>query len=278
MAINSISNLYDCLNEEIKLNTFIDFKPSNKSNSIPLIILHQTNVYAFYEVENENCEDELKNKLYELQKTLRLSICHFIFIGMLKTSEKTHWLQFDLRDNSLKNIPDTLSFLDKSFNERLISFTQSNMEEIYNKLLFLDNSNNKIKIDAEGNVFIKRGNKFFKASEQSSNKLFWITLLGGWLGIHKFVQGEKIQGFIYLLTIGLFGFGWLMDIISLLLGSIKDDYGLYLLPLDNTNIKALLLFVMIPVAVFMVFFYCKGMLTLLHLTLNWTNSISGLGG
>lgn len=42
---------------------------------------------------------------------------------------------------------------------------------------------------------------------------FLITLLGGFLGIHKFVQNKIGLGLLYLCTFGLFGIGWLIDII-----------------------------------------------------------------
>lgn len=40
---------------------------------------------------------------------------------------------------------------------------------------------------------------------------FWITLLFGWMGAHKFAQGKIGVGFLYLFTIGLFMFGWISD-------------------------------------------------------------------
>nr|WP_313339992.1 TM2 domain-containing protein [Sedimentibacter sp.] len=47
----------------------------------------------------------------------------------------------------------------------------------------------------------------------------WVSLLLciflGWLGAHKFYEGKLIIGLIYLFTLGLFGIGWLVDIIRL---------------------------------------------------------------
>ena len=42
---------------------------------------------------------------------------------------------------------------------------------------------------------------------------FIITLLGGFLGIHKFVQKKTKLGFLYLFTLGLFGIGWIVDVV-----------------------------------------------------------------
>ncbi len=45
---------------------------------------------------------------------------------------------------------------------------------------------------------------------------FFLCLLLGYLGAHKFYEGRTGQGILYLLTLGLFGIGWIMDCIILL--------------------------------------------------------------
>ena len=40
---------------------------------------------------------------------------------------------------------------------------------------------------------------------------FWVTLLFGWMGAHKFAQGKIGMGLLYLFTVGLFMFGWIAD-------------------------------------------------------------------
>lgn len=42
---------------------------------------------------------------------------------------------------------------------------------------------------------------------------FVITLLFGWSGLHKFMQRKYGAGFLYLFTFGLFGIGWIVDIL-----------------------------------------------------------------
>ena len=41
-----------------------------------------------------------------------------------------------------------------------------------------------------------------------------LCLFLGWLGAHKFYAGNTGMGILYLLTFGLFGFGWIIDIIK----------------------------------------------------------------
>lgn len=40
-----------------------------------------------------------------------------------------------------------------------------------------------------------------------------VTILFGWLGVHKFMEKKTGLGIAYLLTLGLFGIGWLVDIV-----------------------------------------------------------------
>lgn len=43
---------------------------------------------------------------------------------------------------------------------------------------------------------------------------FIITLLFGWLGIHRFMKNEILLGFIYWITVGVFGICWIIDTIK----------------------------------------------------------------
>lgn len=42
---------------------------------------------------------------------------------------------------------------------------------------------------------------------------FLLTLFGGPFGIHKFATGKKGMGILYLCTAGLYGIGWIIDIV-----------------------------------------------------------------
>lgn len=46
---------------------------------------------------------------------------------------------------------------------------------------------------------------------------FFLCLFGGWFGLHKFYEGKIGMGILYFFTAGLFGIGWIVDIILLLL-------------------------------------------------------------
>ena len=46
--------------------------------------------------------------------------------------------------------------------------------------------------------------------------LAWILLfLAGYLGLHRFYMGKIVTGIIYLLTVGIFGIGYIYDVLCL---------------------------------------------------------------
>lgn len=44
---------------------------------------------------------------------------------------------------------------------------------------------------------------------------FFLCLFLGIFGAHKFYEGKTALGILYIFTFGLFGFGWIFDLISL---------------------------------------------------------------
>ena len=54
--------------------------------------------------------------------------------------------------------------------------------------------------------------------------LLWFFL--GIFGAHRFYCGRYLLGVVYLLTLGLFGIGWFVDLVLILLGRMRDRNGL----------------------------------------------------
>lgn len=62
-----------------------------------------------------------------------------------------------------------------------------------------------------------------------------LCVLFGWLGVHHFYVKRNKMGILYLLTLGLWGFGWLIDILLVVTNKYKDSDGVYLTPPQNTQ-------------------------------------------
>ena len=54
---------------------------------------------------------------------------------------------------------------------------------------------------------------------------FLLCLFLGEFGIHHFYVGKIGLGVLYLLTGGLFGIGWLVSLIKILVGTYRDGFG-----------------------------------------------------
>ena len=63
-------------------------------------------------------------------------------------------------------------------------------------------------------------------SQKNKWVAFILCFFLGYLGIHYFYVGKIGMGILYLLTGGLFGIGWIVDIIRILVGSFRDGAGL----------------------------------------------------
>lgn len=70
--------------------------------------------------------------------------------------------------------------------------------------------------------------KAYYKSPKSKMVAFVLCFFFGLFGIHYFYAGRVGMGVLYLFTLGLFGIGWLIDIIRILCGTFRDRQGYYL--------------------------------------------------
>ena len=50
----------------------------------------------------------------------------------------------------------------------------------------------------------------------------------GWIGVHRFYAGKTGTGILMILTLGGLGIWWIIDAITILIGSFKDKDGKYI--------------------------------------------------
>lgn len=62
-------------------------------------------------------------------------------------------------------------------------------------------------------------------SEYSGLVALLLCFFLGYLGIHRFYVGKIATGLLYLVTGGLFGIGWLFDLVVIACGRFRDYYG-----------------------------------------------------
>ncbi|AWY06869.1 MAG: TM2 domain protein [Caudoviricetes sp.] len=81
--------------------------------------------------------------------------------------------------------------------------------------IVINNSNDSINTNANVNTNINRAGGY----GQLRNKwvAFSLCLFLGYFGVHKFYEGKILMGVVYLFTLGLFGIGWFIDLIVILL-------------------------------------------------------------
>lgn len=73
----------------------------------------------------------------------------------------------------------------------------------------IDATDETTKIDVQSDANVKNSHK----KRVDKNLSLLLCVFFGYFGAHKFYEGDFKMGIVYLLTMGLFGFGWIIDII-----------------------------------------------------------------
>jgi hypothetical protein len=72
-----------------------------------------------------------------------------------------------------------------------------------------------------------------EVSDRSRLIALLLCALLGYLGLHRFYVGKFATGFLWLLTGGLFGVGYVIDTILIAAGAFRDRHGLRLIYWDE---------------------------------------------
>lgn len=117
-------------------------------------------------------------------------------------------------------LPNTAAF---------VSQAATNVQYTENTVNYVDNTVNVTNVNMGGYVPAAQGYAYDYGVSQKSRMVALISgALFGVLGVHHFYVGRVGMGIAYIFTGGLFGIGWLVDIISIATGNFKDSRGLKL--------------------------------------------------
>lgn len=255
-----------------------------KKYFLPAVIISESAITVFVQVnccytEDNKLKIELRRVLNILVERLDVSVNSFMLYAYSPANEETntraglysfniynerinYFPCNDQADEFVSSVINDLTYRCSIFDEDVMSCLSFNLE-------VLGASDGKIKRDPDGNYFIKKHGQWREASDCDADEMFNNAALWGAFGAHKFYEHKRGAGLLYCLTGGLFGVGWLLDCLALLLGIYKDAYGRYLLPVSD--VKACL--VKMAGGLLITAGYIAGYIALLHLLGNSLNSI-----
>ncbi|MFI3215083.1 MAG: TM2 domain-containing protein [Eubacteriales bacterium] len=108
-----------------------------------------------------------------------------------------------------------------------------NVEKNINQNTSLNNIQQQQEVQPQviiNNQTIQHQNITQNTSKKSKMAALFLCIFLGYFGVHRFYVGKIGTGILYLFTAGMFGIGWIIDIILIATGSFKDDFDL---PLKN---------------------------------------------
>lgn len=195
--------------------------------------------------------------------------------NLLMPEKDVEKLKEEYKDESIDFEKET--YVKEIFSDEMVEFYKSKIEKN-------DNKNKKIRVDEEGNEYIKHetkmkflgittGEGYYKLSDEDSEKTFIITLFGGIFGLHHLLRGDFLRAFFYLITGGGFSVFYISDVISICLGTyyydeVKYDFSengkhirkkerVYLRPVEDIRKKFIGIIAAILIGISFTFFVIK---------------------
>lgn len=139
----------------------------------------------------------------------------------------------------------------ESIDETIIDMKEEPL--IYGNYLYYPDGTVKVK------RFVGNHEAVFDCDNDEPDKKYWRTVFTGWFGLHKFIDRKLGSGFLYLLTCGMCGVFYLLDLCSMAFGSYyreNVDYEMdqkrqiqkkatkvYMRPVENKKIAIIGLFI-----------------------------------
>jgi TM2 domain-containing membrane protein YozV len=69
-----------------------------------------------------------------------------------------------------------------------------------------------------------------RASVKNYTTTLLLAIFLGIIGAHRFYAGKVFTGLLFFVTLGFFGIGWVIDIITVAVGNFTDKTGRFIRP------------------------------------------------
>ena len=279
--IIEIDSIYDYIKETFS-NYFITFDnvrfkgTTAPSSTFPLIMLHSSGVYIFADlkIDDEKFRIAANQIITYLKELIEVNSKYIYYFG-LKADEENNDFGWKSKlyihtTKQIKNINNLIEHLYEQIefrssllsNERIQDIELQIKNNLYHKEITL--------INKEGTKYILKKEKWYEVSEIDEIWYFHLTLFFGIFGFHKFSINQVFKGFLYLITLGLFGVGWFFDNLRLILGCYrfkkrhihsKPNY-LYIAPLENKVTKLVLLLALSIIVYYLILLYINSVISI----------------
>ena len=133
------------------------------------------------------------------------------------------------------------------------------LQHLQERLCLLDGQNRGLYRTPDGEWLIARNGKFYPMSEHDPDRIMYLALFGGILGLHRFALGKWFSGLLYALTGALIGFGWLLDIMQLTTGTMQDGESRLLAPPERIGVLLYLAGLASGIALFSLYIAAAGL-------------------
>lgn len=142
----------------------------------------------------------------------------------LKIKLAFKYITLNYSEKTEQHITELLKLINEIDNRITYRAERVLLSDFYNMLE--EEKQNKDITDDEINKMMEQWKE--EPSKKKKQVALLLCIFGGYFGLHHFYVGKIGIGILYLCTVGLFGIGWIVDIIKVATGKFKDKYGHYL--------------------------------------------------
>lgn len=176
----------------------------------------------------DNLFKELSKRQYDIQpksNTTKKEMLDWILENAEPLADKLarKYITISYSDSFMGNVRALKSLL-----ENLDAKHPYRAERIYLVDFYNEMQEEKRKENQSVDDFVNSLTQRQQESTKSKAIALVMCIFGGYLGLHNFYAGKIGMGILYLCTLGLFGIGWVIDIIRIAGGKYTDRNGKYL--------------------------------------------------